>query len=69
MERHRDHGEWFYAPVNKKGQEDRLGGLARLDHFGKIDLDHDRIHHEEEGDGDGDLIDRDAVEGDRCLRE
>ena len=44
--------------IDEQSQTDRFEILACLKHFGKIHLDHDGIHHEEETDRNGNGNDR-----------
>jgi len=47
------HAKGFDEPVNDQGQKHGLATPAGLDHFTKIDLDHDGVHHEEQAYGNG----------------
>ena len=59
------HGEGLDRPVHDQSQENRPGTAACLDHFAKVDLHHDWIHHEKEANGDGDGNHRGVIHVDR----
>ena len=55
------HGERLDRPVDEQGEADRPAASAGADHLGEVDLDHDRVHHEEEAHRDRDRDDRRVV--------
>lgn len=59
------HGEEFDAPVDDEGKQHRPGMAPGFGDFAKIDLHHDRIHHEEEANGDGDGNHRGSIDENR----
>ncbi len=63
-ERDRVHGERLHGPVHEKREPDGLRRPAGLEHVLKIDLHHDRVHHEEEAHGDGNGDDGRVVDAD-----
>ena len=55
------HCERLNRPIHKQGEQDRFGVATRPHHLGKVNLDHDGIHHEEETHGNGNRHYRCAV--------
>ena len=55
----------FYRPVDEQGETYGLQVFPGLQDLAEVYLDHDRVHHEKQADGDGDgynrrLVDRDG---------
>ena len=63
-DRDRVHREGLDQPVDPQRQADGLEVLAGPDDLGEVDLHHDRVHHEKQGDRDGDRHDRRVVDTD-----
>ena len=46
----RIHGEGFDGPIDKQGESNRTDALPRSNDLGKVDFDHDGVHHEKQTD-------------------